>query len=519
LTNNSDEIRPSLLVDVAQPLLWSGRPGDAEARARQGLAANRPAELDGLLRARLVAALTAQGRHLDVIEEAVRAARRPELTSDARSLLFAVAANALDFIDDLDGAATTAEAAVAVGTPAGSEGADLGLLVLSDIARVRGNLTESLEYAARVIEHAGTRTDASLSFPPKIFLAMALAQLDRFDEAHDALRLGREYDEQLGNVSQLAIYHYASAPMLYSSADWDDATAEAQAGLATADEIGLEMLRAWPHETLALIAIGRGDLDNATAHIAAIDSCQDAQGAGQAHALLDEARGDTAGAFATLARAWDRDAARGVIYRRRRLGPDLVRLALAAGDRRRAEAVAGAVEQASALAPVHGLEGAALRCRGLVNGDNELLLGAVDAYRHSPRSYERAAACEDAGTALAHAGHFTEGSTLFDEALDVYEHAHAERNIARALGTMRQLGLGRKRRGARKRPATGWESLTPSELEVVRLATEGLTNPQIGQRLYISRRTVQTHLAHAFQKLQLTSRIQLAAEAAKRGPS
>jgi DNA-binding NarL/FixJ family response regulator len=84
---------------------------------------------------------------------------------------------------------------------------------------------------------------------------------------------------------------------------------------------------------------------------------------------------------------------------------------------------------------------------------------------------------------------------------------------------MRQLGLGRKRRGTRKRPTTGWESLTPSELDVVSLAAEGLTNPQIGQRLYISRRTVQTHLAHAFQKLQLTSRIQLATEAAKHEPS
>ena len=82
---------------------------------------------------------------------------------------------------------------------------------------------------------------------------------------------------------------------------------------------------------------------------------------------------------------------------------------------------------------------------------------------------------------------------------------------------MRQLGIGRKRRGARKRPARGWESLTPSELEVVRLAATGLTNPQIGQRLFISPRTVQTHLAHAFRKLDLSSRVELAAEAARRG--
>ena len=45
------------------------------------------------------------------------------------------------------------------------------------------------------------------------------------------------------------------------------------------------------------------------------------------------------------------------------------------------------------------------------------------------------------------------------------------------------------------------------------LVAEGLSNPQIGQRLYVSRRTVQTHLAHVFAKLDITSRTQLAAEA------
>ncbi|MGH2750027.1 MAG: LuxR C-terminal-related transcriptional regulator [Actinomycetota bacterium] len=71
--------------------------------------------------------------------------------------------------------------------------------------------------------------------------------------------------------------------------------------------------------------------------------------------------------------------------------------------------------------------------------------------------------------------------------------------------------------GRRSRPRSGWESLTPTELKVVTLVAEGLTNPQIGERMFISRRTAQTHLTHIFAKLGVASRSELAAEATRRG--
>jgi predicted ATPase/DNA-binding CsgD family transcriptional regulator len=74
----------------------------------------------------------------------------------------------------------------------------------------------------------------------------------------------------------------------------------------------------------------------------------------------------------------------------------------------------------------------------------------------------------------------------------------------------------RRARGRRGRPATGWPSLTPTELEVVRLVAEGLTNPQIGARLFISRGTVKTHLSHIFTKLDTANRTELAAAAIDR---
>ena len=70
--------------------------------------------------------------------------------------------------------------------------------------------------------------------------------------------------------------------------------------------------------------------------------------------------------------------------------------------------------------------------------------------------------------------------------------------------------------GQRGRPRFGWESLTEAELRVVGLAAEGLTNRQAAERLFVSRRTVATHLEHVFQKLGFSTRARLAAEAVRR---
>jgi DNA-binding CsgD family transcriptional regulator len=96
---------------------------------------------------------------------------------------------------------------------------------------------------------------------------------------------------------------------------------------------------------------------------------------------------------------------------------------------------------------------------------------------------------------------------------DLYDIAFA---AGAALATDEAVAYARRARGERKRPSRGWDSLTPTELVVVRHIAAGLTNRQIGERMFISAGTVKIHLSHVFAKLGIPSRSQLAADATKR---
>jgi DNA-binding CsgD family transcriptional regulator len=85
-----------------------------------------------------------------------------------------------------------------------------------------------------------------------------------------------------------------------------------------------------------------------------------------------------------------------------------------------------------------------------------------------------------------------------------------------ALSRDEAIAYAQRGRGERKRPSSGWASLTPAELDVVRLVSEGLGNKDIAARLFVSPRTVQSHLTRVYTKLGLTSRVQLAQEATRR---
>jgi ATP/maltotriose-dependent transcriptional regulator MalT len=130
-------------------------------------------------------------------------------------------------------------------------------------------------------------------------------------------------------------------------------------------------------------------------------------------------------------------------------------------------------------------------------GEAARLVGATEAARAATGYGRRFAARDSGATALR--------SAMGDEAFE------AAAREGRTLTLEEAVEYARRGRGGRKRPTTGWASLTPIEAQVVDLVRRGMTNADIGTRLFVSPRTVQAHLSRIYTKLGVNGRTALAA--------
>jgi DNA-binding NarL/FixJ family response regulator len=147
------------------------------------------------------------------------------------------------------------------------------------------------------------------------------------------------------------------------------------------------------------------------------------------------------------------------------------------------------------------------------DGSNSVarLRQAARALERSPARLEHARALTDLGAALRRANRRTEARTALEQALDIACRGNARPLADRARTELRAAG-GRSRRAE----ASGLNALTASELRVAELAAAGQSNPEIAQALYVTRKTVETHLGHVYRKLGIAGRGKLAGAMAGR---
>jgi DNA-binding CsgD family transcriptional regulator len=155
---------------------------------------------------------------------------------------------------------------------------------------------------------------------------------------------------------------------------------------------------------------------------------------------------------------------------------------------------------------------------GLHQHDGNAVAAAAEALQAHMRRWEAARANHDAAVIFASQAEHGRSRTLATAALDVYNTLGAELMHARLRAELRTHGLTVRPRRRPARPSTGWESLTPSERRIADLVASGMSNSEIAAQLFVSRRTVESHLARMYPKLGIRRRTELVAALATGKP-
>jgi DNA-binding CsgD family transcriptional regulator len=153
-----------------------------------------------------------------------------------------------------------------------------------------------------------------------------------------------------------------------------------------------------------------------------------------------------------------------------------------------------------------GAVGRAQRAQGLVTGDLDQVRASVARLDGSPWTLELATSLVELGAAMRRAGRRAASREPLHAGMELAHVCAAAPLVARARAELLAAGA-RPRRVFR----TGIDALTATERRVAEMASGGLTNRQIAQALFVTTRTVELHLTHAYQKLDITSREQLPA--------
>lgn len=413
-------------------------------------------------------------------------------------------------------------------------------------------------FAADVSQRLAAATDEP---DPGLAAQLAADALYSGRSAADAIRFARIAVRGAGDEAPgIAITELTLGAHALAGAD---AFAEAEAALGrsmlAAERLGSAMLYGLTLHTRLFCRQRSGDLRGALADAAAVLELSEGAGlryvalqerALQAEALLD--RGSREEAEATLRPCFEAAGSAAfpgtltalvVLLARSRLGLERADAAAALEDARRAGEVAvGLGADTAAMGPWRGLAaralarlgeheegrrhadreletaqtfgapraiGVALAARGAAEPEPARALPwlerAVEALEGSAAPLEWARAQLELGTLLRRARRRADSRPPLRHALELAHRCGATGLASRARDELEASGarLGRER-------LSGVESLTPRERQLAELAAEGLSNPQIAARAFVSRKTVETHLSAVYRKLGIGSREQLA---------
>jgi len=388
----------------------------------------------------------------------------------------------------------------------------------------RGDLGAALTFVETALRSGAGVGEDPRWWQARAFRCWVLAALDRFGEAQAAVTEGIRSAQRTRQGRALLLFEASRARQLLQLGNLADAAAALEGRFSPDDAHNvLSVLDADAVVVLGRTALHTADQRQAelTSAIAQVLLKSGVPGierhAAWLLALQAQADGDPAQARQWLTAPGEKE--RLSLFPLFPLDPaddpQLVRVALASEDQELAESAASGAERRAEINPgVPVFLASAAHTRGLLTWDPSLLAGAVTILEAGQRRLALASALEDLAVAELRTGRNDEAIAALDRALVIYADCGARWDLARVRRRLRQLGV-QRRLPAERRPTQGWAALTESELAVVRLVTEGFTNREVAERLYVSPNTVSSHLRRAFEKLGINSRVALARMAAE----
>ena len=502
-----------LEAHLATALGLLGRNEQVEQVARPVLAGTRDPEVAGRMAWALGFALARRGLDEQLLGLTGQILSERVLPPVWTARMRVLRARALHQVGQYEEAAATGAQARAeaerAGDPYGVGDALNGLAILE--IHHHHDVAAAVERIEEALVAAGDRPDtAGLRLTLLANRAEGLDALGRPAEADHAMAETLVLAERVGDPLRLAGARVKAGEIYFLRGRWDDALAEQN---AAAEQPLPGEHRLLLRGVVTLIAVYRDDRATSAEQLRDLEDLPlasrprrvPAEKLRIAGALAAERDGRPDRALARLRAVFDP----GATLRFAELNPefsplwlpDVVRLALAVGEPAVARAATEACTAAAEQQRLPLVATCARHCRGLLTADPTELHTVADTFAEDGYPFFGAQALENAAVVHAERGDASAARIAYGRAVDTYTELGAAWGLMRADARLRPLGIRRGVRGARRRPSTGWEALTPAESKIVKLVAAGQSNPDIAAALFLSRATVQTHVSHILAKL------------------
>ncbi len=374
----------------------------------------------------------------------------------------------------------------------------------------RGEIDEAIATLSDAVERAGEDPDCLWRNPAMHLLGACIAG-DRLGDLAEHSQRARRIAIDHGDIWQVPALSSMLAGAHFRTGEWDRAIAEIDAGRSWADLSGNQLALPWLLSLRSVISSRRGQLGEAETDLAIATASLDAdtrtgfEAVAWAEAWFRWSAGEPDRAFDGVDQLWELMRAIGVLNRTTVIVPMLARLALDVGDRARCIRLVGELElledgsrSLAGLAPVRTL------LDGLMERNPAKLSIAAEGFGELLLVPDQVDAMVDLVDVCSPSGlrsHAAQISDTLEKLRTLRAGPRLDQLTARLPGPMVSV---------ERESSDPLGRLTEAERRIAELVATGASNPEIADRLFISRRTVESHLSHIFKKIDVSSRVELA---------